>query len=77
MWVEGARHDPARFHDVFSLGYCRDVVDLFDDESLKVARGAYLKAYRPARGRLLADKPMSLFPYLHHALYRCGDDGIR
>jgi putative sugar O-methyltransferase len=66
----GLKLDEARFHDVFSLGYCRDLVDIFDDESLKAARAAYVAAYRPAGATLIADKSMNLFPYLHHALYR-------
>ncbi len=63
--------DPSRFHDVFSLGYCRDVIDIFDDEALSVARRAYIEAYRPAPDwRVLADESLSMFPYLHHVLYQ-------
>jgi hypothetical protein len=62
--------DPAKFHDVFSLGYCRDIVDIFDDAALATARRAYIEAYRPdSSSRLIADKPLDIFPYLHHALY--------
>jgi putative sugar O-methyltransferase len=58
------------FHDVFSLGFCRDVIDIFDDRSLAKARETYLQAYRPSPSwELLADRPMEMFPYLHHALY--------
>ena len=62
--------DPAKFHDVFNLGYCREVVDIFDDASLAVARKAYLDAYRPAPGwRTLAEESLDMFRYLHHVLY--------
>jgi putative sugar O-methyltransferase len=63
-------NDPAKFHDVFKLGYCRTVVDIFDDASLVAARKAYLEAYRPAADwRTLADEPLDMFRYLHHVLY--------
>lgn len=62
--------EAAVFQDVFSLGYCRDLIDIFDDEDLEAARSAYVKAYRPPRGILLADRPVDLFHYLHHALYQ-------
>jgi putative sugar O-methyltransferase len=61
----------AKFKDVFSLGYCRDVIDIFDDAALAKARKNYLLAYCPAPSwTVVAERPMSMFPYLHHALYR-------
>jgi len=58
------------FHDVFSLGYCRHVIDIFNDLALAQARQAYVDAYRPASDwKLVADKPAELFPYFHHAFY--------
>jgi putative sugar O-methyltransferase len=60
-----------KFSDVFSLGYCQNVIDIFDDAALSEARAAYVLAYRPAFSwRLIMDKPMDMFPYLHHALYK-------
>jgi len=57
--------------DVFSLGYCRDVIDIFDEAVLSKARPAYLEAYRPGKEwRNVADRPLNVFPYYHHALYR-------
>lgn len=65
--------DTAKFNDVFSLGLCHDVVDIFNDEALVQARKTYLDAYRPAPSwRLVADQPMGIFPYLQHALFRAG-----
>jgi putative sugar O-methyltransferase len=65
-----AVEDPAKFKDVFSLGYCRDVIDIFDDMALAKARKEYLQAYCPPSWQVVAERPMSMFPYLHHALYR-------
>lgn len=63
--------DSGQLRDVLSLGYCRDVIDIFDDVALGNARSIYLEAYRPALNwQLVVDRPMELFPYYHHALYR-------
>jgi putative sugar O-methyltransferase len=62
--------DREKLQDVLSLGYCREVVDIFDDAALARTRPAYLEAYRPAAGwRLVADRPAEMFPYYHHAIY--------
>ena len=63
--------DLDQLRDVLSLGYCRDVIDIFNDVALEKARSVYLEAYRPAPNwQLVGDRPMELFPYYHHALYR-------
>jgi hypothetical protein len=72
--------NPEQLTDVYALGYCREVFDLFDEKALGMAAQNYLAAYLPpppkkhaARGgqwRLVADEAMVMFPYLHHALYR-------
>lgn len=60
----------AEMRDVYSLGRCRDVIDIFDERALAAAAKRYVDAYRPARGwKLAADEPTALFPYLRHALY--------
>ncbi len=59
--------------DVFTLGYCQDVIDIFNIQDLKKARVSYMESYRPDKGdtiyNIVADKPMELFPYYHHVLY--------
>ena len=66
--IEGA--SPESLYDVFSLGYCRNVIDIFDDRALAEARQAYVGAYRPsADWKLVADKPAELFSYFHQAFY--------
>jgi hypothetical protein len=65
-----SENDPNKMQDVYALGYCRDVVDIFSDVALAEARPRYIEAYRPApHWRLVADWAMELFPYYHHALY--------
>ncbi|HEV2642677.1 MAG TPA: putative sugar O-methyltransferase [Candidatus Elarobacter sp.] len=65
--------DKARFKDVFSLGRCTKVVDIFDDEQLRLCRREYLEAYRPGpTWELVTEAPLDIFPYYHHAIYRAG-----
>lgn len=71
----GLTVDPAKLEDVLSLGYCRDILDIFNDEALAAARSKYREAYRPGPNwDQIADRPMDLFAYYHHCLYR-RDDG--
>lgn len=61
---------PRQLMDVFRLGYCQDVVDMFDEEDLRRARDRYVNAYRPAPGyKVAVSKVMDLFPYYLHVLY--------
>jgi len=63
--------DPGKLKDVFAVGYCRDVIDIFDEVALAAARLVYLEAYRPgAKWQCDANRPAEMFPYYHHALYR-------
>lgn len=61
--------DAHKLQDVFSLGFCREVIDIFNDESLSAARPRYIEAYSPGLNwDLVAERPMDMFPYYHHAL---------
>lgn len=65
---------PAQLMDVFKLGYCQDVIDIFDEDALVKARESYLDAYRPPTKQdvayeVTATEVMELFPYFQHALY--------
>lgn len=67
---------PEQLKDAYSLGYCRDVFDLFNQADLEISAKKYLAAYLPpsaggASGawKLVADQAMVMFPQYHHALY--------
>jgi hypothetical protein len=67
--------------DVFKLGRCTDVIDIFDEEALQEARIHYLNAYFPAlnslnrqRYEVAGTKPMDLFSYFHLAMYKRDSD---
>lgn len=63
--------DPAKLHDVFRLGLATEIVDIFSEDSLQSARDAYCLAYRPAPDwSVAARKPMDIFAYYEHVVYR-------
>lgn len=72
---------PEQALDVFKLGRCTDVIDIFDEEALREARIHYSNAYYPAlnslnrqRYEVAGTKPMDLFPYFHLAIYKRNQD---
>ena len=66
---------PAQLQDVFSLGYCTEVLDVFDEMCLKEARVRLLSAYKPKgvagsdEFEVNGDVAMALFPYFHLVMY--------
>lgn len=62
--------DERTMHDVFAIGRCREVIDIFDEDALVAARQRYTELYRPAdHWTLVADEPLEMVPYFHHAFY--------
>ncbi|WP_397411231.1 putative sugar O-methyltransferase [Polaromonas sp.] len=66
---------PNQLQDVFSLGYCTDVLDIFDEDALAPARDKLVELYCPPAVPMRSafestgDEPMSLFPYFHLVMY--------
>lgn len=70
----GLSSEHAKTLDVFSLGLCQGVIDIFDDRALEKARADYVNAYLPGPGwSVRADRPLDIFPYLHHVLFDNGN----
>jgi hypothetical protein len=65
------KFDEAKLLEVFSLGLCREVIDIFNNEDLKRAREKYLIAYKPSEYWEILHSDVS-FPwqYYHHVLYK-------
>lgn len=63
--------DEERMQDVFDLGRCRDVIDIFNDDDLRRSTNNYLAAYNPdgETWERCDHKEMEMFPYFVHALY--------
>ena len=58
-------------YDVFELGLCREIIDIFNDQELAAAAKAYVAAYRPSKNwEVVAERRMEWVPYYHHAAYR-------
>jgi putative sugar O-methyltransferase len=61
---------PDQLLDVYSLGYCQNIYDLFNENILIEARKKYCISYLPTGDwKLIADEPVEIFPYLQNALY--------
>ena len=67
--------EPEKLLDVFSLGRCTDVIDIFNPREIEKAKDIYVHKYLPltsSNGRsfeVKAIKSMDLFPYHYHVLY--------
>lgn len=61
--------DSPEAREALTLGYCRDVIDIFNDEALEAARETFVTAYCPPEYRVVASRPMDLFPFYLHVLY--------
>jgi hypothetical protein len=64
--------------DVFKLGRCTNVIDIFCEQELQNARDEYVSKYFPPPYdkfnefrpyKAMETKVMDLFPYFHHVLY--------
>lgn len=61
---------PEQLLDVYNLGFCQDVYDIFDENVLKIGREKYCELYRPdISWKIIAEEPVEIFPYLHNVLY--------
>ena len=67
---------PEKLLDVYSLGRCTNIIDIFCENELLKARDAYVEKYSPPPDtpsgcsyNAIATKVMDLFPYFHHVLY--------
>lgn len=70
----GLSVENTRTLDVFSLGLCQDVIDIFDDADLQRARRTYLEKYSPGLNWSVAsERPLDIFPYMHHAVFENRD----
>lgn len=62
--------DPAHFFDVFSLGLSTDVIDIFDEAALAIARKKHVEQYLPSESfEVISQVPLGIFPYYHNVLY--------
>jgi len=66
----------AETNEIFQLGRSREIIDIFCNSELEVARTRHIDAYRPsAHFRVIAEAPLDVFPYYHNTLY-AQDNGL-
>lgn len=63
--------DEKKLQDVFELGRCRNIIDIFNKDDLRCATKRYLAAYNPdeEKWQLRDHREMTMFPYFVHAIY--------
>ncbi|MCC6658319.1 MAG: putative sugar O-methyltransferase [Rhodocyclaceae bacterium] len=60
----------AETNEIFQLGRSREIIDIFCNSELEVARTRHMDAYRPsAFFRVIGEAPLDVFPYYHNTLY--------
>ena len=63
-------YDEEQLHDVFSLGLSTDIIDIFNEHELILARKKHAEQYSPSEQFLLvAQEPLGIFPYYLNLLY--------
>jgi putative sugar O-methyltransferase len=70
---------PEKLLDVFKLGRCTNVIDIFCEQELQSARDDFVNKYLPPPSydnfneikpyKAMQTQVMDLFPYFHHVLY--------
>ena len=56
--------------DVLDLGYCKELIDIFDSTALNNQVDNYIQRYRPFRNWSLVCGEYDLFPYYYNVLYK-------
>jgi putative sugar O-methyltransferase len=67
--------DQEKIQDVFHLGRCRNVIDIFNNHELKLSSKDSIQKYMPNsetpnKWTFVDGSPMIMFQYFFHALYR-------
>lgn len=56
--------------DVFSLGLSTDVIDIFNERELIIARKKHVQQYLPSSSfKVIGEEPLGIFPYYLNVLY--------
>lgn len=57
--------------DVFSLGLSKEIIDIFDENSMKPVRKRHVFRYLPTKSfHAVVSQPLEIFPYYLHVLYK-------
>ncbi|MDI7184880.1 putative sugar O-methyltransferase [Leptospira santarosai] len=70
--------DPNQIQEVLTLGLSTQIVDIFNEEELRLARKQHIEAYKPSESFILVNEsPMEMFSYYHNILYKNNDKNVQ
>ena len=65
-----SEYNEEQYLAALQMGLCRDVVDIFNDESLKIAKENYLKSYCPKNMKMIHSQDCyGQYHYYYSVLY--------
>ncbi len=56
--------------DVFELGYCKEVIDIFNNRQIDEQIMKYINNYKPGEDWIVEGSDYDLFPFYHNVLYK-------
>ncbi|EMO24190.1 hypothetical protein LEP1GSC168_3352 [Leptospira santarosai str. HAI134] len=70
--------DPNQIREVLTLGLSTQIIDIFNEEELRLARKQHIEAYKPSESFILVNEsPMEIFSYYHNILYKNNDKNVQ
>ena len=62
--------DRTNLSDALDLGYCKEVIDIFNSDELSIQIERYLKKYKPFEDWSIISSEYDFFPYYYNVLYK-------
>lgn len=56
--------------DVFELGYCKKIIDIFDSESISNQIDEYINVYKPSNNWSVLSEKSDFFPFYYNVIYK-------
>ncbi|EMN58581.1 putative sugar O-methyltransferase [Leptospira borgpetersenii] len=71
--------NPNQIREVLTLGLSTQIIDIFNEKELRLARRQHIEAYQPSKSFVLVNEcPMEeIFPYYHNVLYKNNDKNVQ
>jgi putative sugar O-methyltransferase len=61
-------------YDVFELGHCKEVIDIFDQESILNQIDEYINSYKPSKNWLVLNQKSDIFSFYYNVIYKNNKD---
>ncbi|WP_078129429.1 putative sugar O-methyltransferase [Leptospira alexanderi] len=70
--------NPNQIREILTLGLSTQIIDIFNEKELRLARRQHIEAYKPSKSFVLVSEcPMEIFPYYHNVLYKNNDKNVQ